>query len=79
MKGPCEKKRLGGGSEATKKAELLGGRWDGIQRWLGGEAKEKRKKKRKGRAGRFQGSGKVNLDEEGCVLRYASDDSLPLF
>ena len=39
--------RTAGGSEAAEEAELLGGRWDGIQTWLGGEAKRKTKGKKR--------------------------------
>lgn len=40
------------GTERGLMGELLGGRWDGIRRWLGGEAKEE-KKERKGAGGFF--------------------------
>ena len=35
------------GSKKGLMGELLGGKWDGIRTWLGGEAKEKQRKKKR--------------------------------
>ena len=43
-----------------------------------GHEEIQKKKKEEGERGRFQGSWKVKLEEEGSVPRYAIDDSLLL-